>query len=270
MSIFNKKENEHSFLWIGLQILIVIDIFLISLLLLLNLSEDIVEFIQNFDLIICIFLLIEWSISFYTSKSKNNFLKERGNWLDLIASIPFDAILPFFLPQLSLLRYFRLLKLLRVIVLFNSLISSLMNFIRKTNIDKILLGIFIIIGIFTLILWNWGTLNFVDSLYFVIETITSVGYGDLTPKTVNEKAITMVLIFLGVFMFSTVTAVISSFFTDQLINDEKIEEDLEVVKKELDTVQKQNTDLKNELTVLKSQNDVLISEINELKELIKK
>lgn len=97
-----------------------------------------------------------------------------------------------------------------------------------------------------------------------------MGYGDLTPKTVNEKAITMVLIFLGVFVFSTVTAVISSFFTDQLINDEKIEEDLKVVKTELDTVQKQNTDLKNELTVLKSQNDVLISEINELKELIKK
>lgn len=110
----------------------------------------------------------------------------------------------------------------------------------------------------------------VATLSSYIETITSVGYGDLTPKTVNEKAITMVLIFLGVFMFSTVTAVISSFFTDQLINDEKIEEDLEVVKKELDTVQKQNTDLKNELNVLKSQNDVLISEINELKELIKK
>lgn len=270
MSIFDKKENEHSFLWIGLQILIVIDIFLISLLLLLNLSEDVIEFIQNFDFVICIFLLIEWSISLYSSESKNNFLKQTGNWLDLIASIPFDAILPFFLPQLSLLRYFRLLKILRVIVLFNSLISSLMNFIRKTNIDKIIAGIFIIIGIFTLILWNWGTLNFIDSLYFVIETITSVGYGDITPKTVNEKAITMVLIFVGVFVFSTVTAVISSFFTDRLIDDEKIDEDIQEVKKQLENVQNQNDELKQELNVLKNQNDDLISEINKLKELIKK
>ena len=270
MSIFNKQHGDYSFLWIGLQLLIVLDLFLISLMLLLNLPAESISFIQTFDLIICAFLLIEWGISFYKSPSKVNFLKQKANWLDLIASIPLDVILPIVLPQVNLLRYFRLLKILRLVILFNSLISSLEDFIRKTHIDKILLGIFVAIGIFTLIVWKWGTLSLIDSLYFVIETITSVGYGDITPKSVNGKAITMVLIFIGVFLFSTITAVISSFFTEKLIDDEKIESDLQVVKADLDKMQTQNDELKHDLKVLKNQNNDLISQINELKELIKK
>ncbi len=148
------SEGNHGILWIGLQFLIVLDIFLISLMLILNLPAGVVSFIQTFDLIICIFLLTEWGVSFLKAKSKNDFLRKKGNWLDLIASIPFDAILPIVMPHVSLLRYFRLLKLLRVIVLFNSLISSLENFIRKTNIDKVMLGVFVTIIIFTLVLWN--------------------------------------------------------------------------------------------------------------------
>lgn len=270
MNIFDRKEGDHGILWIGLQFLIVLDIFLISLMLVLNLPSRVVSFIQTFDLIICIFLLTEWAVSFLSSQSKRDFLAKKGNWLDLIASIPFDAILPIVMPHVSLLRYFRLLKILRIIVLFNSLISSLENFIRKTNIDKVLLGVFVTIIIFTLVLWNWGTLSFVDSLYFVIETITSVGYGDITPQTVNEKAITIVLIFVGVFVFSTITAVFSSFFTDRLIDDEKIEEELRDVKHDLALMQTQNDELKRDLDVLKNQNEDLISEIGELKELVKK
>ncbi|WP_295115634.1 ion transporter [uncultured Methanobrevibacter sp.] len=270
MNIFDMKEGKHGILWIGLQFLIVLDIFLISLMLLLNLPSGVVSFIQTFDLIICIFLLTEWTVSFLKADSKNDFLTKKGNWLDLIASIPFDAILPVVMPHVSLLRYFRLLKILRIIVLFNSLITSLENFIRKTNIDKVLLGVFVTIVIFTLVLWSWGTLSFADSLYFVIETITSVGYGDITPQTLNEKAITIVLIFVGVFVFSTITAVFSSFFTDRLIDDEKIEEDLRDVKHDLALMQTQNDELKRDLDELKAQNEDLMSEISELKELVKK
>ncbi len=78
------------------------------------------------------------------------------------------------------------------------------------------------------------------------------------------------LIFVGVFVFSTITAVFSSFFTDRLIDDEKIEEDLRDVKKDLDLMQTQNEELKRDLDVLKAQNDDLMSEIGELKELVKK
>ena len=72
------------------------------------------------------------------------------------------------------------------------------------------------------------------------------------------------------FVFSTITAVFSSFFTDRLIDDEKIEEDLRDVKRDLALMKTQNDELKRDLSVLKTQNDDLMSEINELKELVKK
>ncbi len=56
LNIFDMNEGNHGILWIGLQFLIVLDIFLISLMLLLNLPAGVVSFIQTFDLIICIFL----------------------------------------------------------------------------------------------------------------------------------------------------------------------------------------------------------------------
>ena len=49
LNIFDMNEGNHGILWIGLQFLIVLDIFLISLMLLLNLPAGVVSFIQTFD-----------------------------------------------------------------------------------------------------------------------------------------------------------------------------------------------------------------------------
>jgi voltage-gated potassium channel len=41
--------------------------------------------------------------------------------------------------------------------------------------------------------WSW-----LDSLYFSVITITTVGYGDLTPHTVIGKIFTMFYLFIGI------------------------------------------------------------------------
>jgi voltage-gated potassium channel len=41
--------------------------------------------------------------------------------------------------------------------------------------------------------WRW-----LDSFYFSVTTLTTVGYGDFTPKTDFGKVFTMIYIFLGV------------------------------------------------------------------------
>ncbi len=40
--------------------------------------------------------------------------------------------------------------------------------------------------------WRW-----LDSLYFSVVTLTTIGYGDLTPHTDAAKIFTMIYIFLG-------------------------------------------------------------------------
>jgi uncharacterized protein YneF (UPF0154 family) len=42
--------------------------------------------------------------------------------------------------------------------------------------------------------------NFIDSLYFIIVTVTTIGYGDLFPQTNTGKIFTMFFSFFGIGM----------------------------------------------------------------------
>ena len=91
----------------------------------------------------------------------------------------------------------------------------------------------------------------------MIVTLTTVGYGDITPVTNNEKIITIFLIFIGLFVFSSIVGVITSYFSDQLIvsdSDLKMDaiyEDVTSIKKELEQSNQQNQELKREIEELK-------------------
>ena len=94
----------------------------------------------------------------------------------------------------------------------------------------------------------------------------------MLPHTIKDKAITIVLIFCGVFVFSTITAAISSYLTDRLltINDSTIEEDVEeLLEEKVDPINDELKDIKNQLNLSNMQNNELKKEIEELKELIK-
>lgn len=46
----------------------------------------------------------------------------------------------------------------------------------------------------------------VDSFYFSVVTLATVGYGDLAPKTVGGKLVTIVYIFVGIGVFVAVAS----------------------------------------------------------------
>lgn len=273
MKVFNKEINNRYALWIILNFLIVIDIIFITLKIFFNFSPNIKFYFQSFDFILCIILLVQWFYVFHISKPKKYFLKQKSNWIDLIASIPFDVVLPVVIPQLNLLRFLRLLRLLRVFALFNKFFDSLERFIKISNIDKIVGGVFFTIIIFTLVLFIYGpTYGLFDDFYFVIVTLSTVGYGDIYPRTFTEKIISICLIIAGIFIFSTITAAISSYFTDKLLNrnDEVIEDNvIEAIENKSSFINEEVNNIKKELDLIHKENKELKQEISELKELIK-
>ena len=50
-----------------------------------------------------------------------------------------------------------------------------------------------------------------DALWWGITTMTTVGYGDVTPVTAEGRIAAVVLMLLGIGLFSAVTAIITSF-----------------------------------------------------------
>ncbi len=253
MNLFGMPLNKRMILWFGMHGLIIIDIILITYAMIFSPAEDLALRIMIFDFVVCIILLIEWSYNFYLSSPKSVFLKDRANWLSLIASIPFDVILPTVIPGISLLRYLRLLKFLRIVVLFSRFSCGITDFLEKSRLDKIIVAILFTIVLFTFLLWLFGpTYGLYDDFYFVMVTLTTVGYGDIIPITSGEKIISLALIIVDVFVFSTFTAAISSYLIDKLIDDEGINESLEQVKEDMDKLHREMMSLKLKSVSLKS------------------
>ena len=276
MQIFGKEINIRYFLYTrGLPALIIVDFFLITISLIFEIPNDVMLNIQQFDLIVCIILLGEYFLNLFLSGSKKLYIFDKENIIGLIASIPFDYILPLILPvalPVVFLRYLQIFKLIRVVKLAQ--FDIIKDLFRKTGLHKVLIGIFITILIFWAAFFLFSpSYGWVDDFYFVIVTLTTVGYGDVTPKTYNEKVLAIILILIGVFVFSAITALMSSFLTDRILDDdeedrvsgiqETIEEKSENIMAEIKSVRMENKQLKDEANELKV-------EIKELKDMINK
>lgn len=275
MEIFGKEFNIRFFIYTkGLPALIIVDLFLITISLIFELPNDVLVDIYQFDLVVCLILLAEYFINLYMSSPKKDYILDKQNIIGLIASIPFDFILPLVLPvsiPVFFLRYLRIFKLIRVFNLAK--FDVVKDFFTKTGLDKVLLGITATILIFWLLFFLFSpSYGWFDDFYFVIVTLTTVGYGDVTPKTYNEKVLVILLILIGIFIFSAITAAMSSFLTDRILDEDeddiiqevnnRIDEKSQIIMNELNSVHEENKKLHQE-------NMRLHEEIEELKELIK-
>lgn len=275
MEIFGKEFNLRFFLYTkGLPALIIVDLFLISITLIFEIPYETQTNIYKFDFVVCIILLAEYFLNLYLSSPKKDYILDKQNIIGLIASIPFDFILLLISPiaiPVFFLRYLRIFKLIRVFNLAK--FDFIRDLFKKTGLDKILLAIAAIIFIFWLLFYLFSpSYGGFDDFYFIIVTLTTVGYGDVTPRTYNEKVLVILLILIGIFIFSAITAAMSSFLTDRILNKEeediigevnsRIDEQSELIMNKLNAVHEENERLHDE-------NARLHEEIEELKELIK-
>ncbi len=56
---------------------------------------------------------------------------------------------------------------------------------------------------------NW---RYLDSVYFMVVTVTTIGYGDIVPKTDIGKIFTMIFPFIGIAMAFYFLSLIGKFF----------------------------------------------------------
>ncbi len=192
---------------IGLTInLIILGLILLSLVIFIaetySINDSFAQVLHITDLGILVIFAIEYSCRFWSAKSKKKFFFSGSSLIDLIAIFP----LLFGIVDLSFIRMFRWFRLLRILR-FWQLETKLLGF--KAN-DAIVF-FRIILTLLSLIVFYAGLIfqverpvnedalrNFFDAFYFVVVTMTTVGYGDVTPLSEAGKAMTVAMILTGV------------------------------------------------------------------------
>ena len=83
--------------------------------------------------------------------------------------------------------------------------------------------------------------SFGDGMWWALVTITTVGYGDITPMTTVGRFVASGLMFVGLGLISSVTAIISvkfiQNFVDHHTNDDVLDK-LDEMQKDLDELKK--------------------------------
>ncbi|WP_295619993.1 ion transporter [uncultured Methanobrevibacter sp.] len=279
----NLSKRQKELITFTLDILIIIDIFLLIFAFFnINLENNIRIII--FDFIVCILMLIEFGVN--CSKAANKKEYTRHHIIDLIASIPFDIIFAVIFMglgftkhfelfgSLTVLRFLRIFRFVRVAVLIRKYSTSAGRFLKNSYLDKILSAVAIVIIIFTILLYLFSAEMHHDPLrsqWFVIVTLTTVGYGDITITNFSSRLLALLLIITGVFVFSTITGAISSIFTDKLLKEENVElrENLHILNQKMNFNEIQLEKMNKQVEESNRTTNELKEEIQELKKIIK-
>jgi len=83
--------------------------------------------------------------------------------------------------------------------------------------------------------------NLGDGIWWALVTITTVGYGDITPLTTIGRVVASSLMFLGLGLIATITAIVSAKFIQNFVDhhtNEEVLKNLDEMQLELDEIKK--------------------------------
>lgn len=193
--------------------------------------------------------LVEYVVLFYFSKNKIEFIKSHK--IELIIIIFSFPIVPEGLESSGFLRFARLPRLLnglrffRLAALLNRFASTVKSIFNSKGLRFIVyatIGIVLFFG-FLFYISEPAVQTYSDGLWWALVTITTVGYGDITPLTNLGRIIASALMIMGIGFIATITAAVSSYFIssfgdrDITMNDlakklDKLEIEIQNLKKE--------------------------------------
>ena len=175
--------------------------------------------INYIDTFICLVFFIEFWVRLYKSENKLTYLK--WGWIDLVASIPTIDIFR----SLRIVRIIRVVRLIRIIKASSIIYKYLFESRKEGVVTSVLTFALLIVMTSSIMIIqvesasqesNIHTAE--EAIWWVIVTITTVGYGDFYPVTSGGRLLSVFLMMAGIGLFSTFTAMIANF----LIADRKI------------------------------------------------
>lgn len=138
----------------------------------------------------------------------------RGHWIDALALAP-----P--IRALRVLRLLRLLRLVRAFAGFYRAAMHVQGLARHRGFAWLIVAWLSIMVVCSAFVYQaeHGVNKLIaspfDALWWGVTTLTTVGYGDTYPVTQDGRLGAMILMLLGIGLFSAITATITSYFISQ-------------------------------------------------------
>ena len=130
----------------------------------------------------------------------------RAHLIELIAILPWDWF--------RLARVLRLVRLLRAGVWFWRATRELRAIARQNGLGYVLMAAsaLVALGGLVLRLVEPGVRSYGEALWWAIVTVTTVGYGDIAPRTPAGRVVAVVLMLIGIGVIGMLTSSLASYF----------------------------------------------------------
>ena len=167
------------------------------------------------DLLLWGVFVVDYGWRFFLSKEKWRFIIE--NIFDLLAILPLNAIfIVFRLGRIfrlaRLTKLLKLTRLLRIVGLTGKLEKKVSKLLRTNDLLYILYLNFFIVLLGSSILSVVEEKSFLDSLWWSLVTVTTVGYGDIIPTSIFGKWLAVLLMLVGIGTIGMLTSALTNFF----------------------------------------------------------
>ncbi len=172
---------------------------------------------------------VEYLTRLYCSPKRLRYAFSFFGLIDLLAVLP--SLLALFFPAsqylmvvriLRLLRIFRVLKLRQYLIQANFLLTALRN--SRQKITVFFVSIASLVVVFGAVMYVIegpanGFTSIPQSIYWAIVTLTTVGFGDITPKTPLGQAVASLVMITGYAVIAVPTGIFTAELSNAMRND---------------------------------------------------
>jgi voltage-gated potassium channel len=101
-------------------------------------------------------------------------------------------------------------------------IKKFLLFFKRENLHRLLIILLIFITLSTIgVTFFEPSISLPRALWWSIVTLTTVGYGDITPSTIGGYIVGIIIMFFGIGILGMFTATIASIFVERKLKEDR-------------------------------------------------